>query len=180
MPSVLFRMGRANIQTEQTMHDRRRKAAKSGPPLRILVATSALLISLSATHASAQNAEGWVWTLYAEGASPVLAQEIPDTPQLKTTLECDSASKSVRVVVHGDNALTGGAVTLKSDSHSFAGEMRAEHASRHTTIRLDHPVFISFTASGILKLEQAAGSVDVTVERPYLNILRRFARLCAA
>ena len=181
MPPVLLRMGRANIQTEQQMHHRRRKPAFNGSPIRAFTAAATLTSGLlMAGQVMAQAPETWVWALYEDGPAPVLAQEIPDTPRLKTTLECDGTSKSVRVVVHGDNALTAGSVTLASGAQSVQSELKTEPGSKSASVRLDHPVFASFTANGALKLEQPSGAVDVTVEQPYLNILRRFSRLCAA
>ena len=43
----------------------------------------------------------WTWTLYAEAAPVVLANEVPDTASLRTTLECDPGSSIARVTVYG-------------------------------------------------------------------------------
>ena len=50
---------------------------------------------------SARPSEGWTWTLYSGDGPLVLANEIPDTPQLKAILECQPGSGIARLDLFG-------------------------------------------------------------------------------
>ena len=160
------------------MHDRRRQpTARKGHTVALISG----LILLTTTPATALGqARNWVWSLYPDGNLVVLAHEIPDTPELKTTLECEPDSNRVRITLYGPHQMTSGPATLLSGSRSNMGEIIARTDSVRAGIPADHPAFVSFTASGALRLEQNGQAMDLTVEQPYLNTLRRFARLCAA
>lgn len=157
------------------MHDRRRQPRA----LYGLACALAGLMMLTPDVSHSQSRQ-WVWSLYDDGDPVVLAQEIPDTPQLKTTLECETGSNRVRIVFYGSHALQNGAAMLHSGNRSAMGEISIRPDSIRTGLPADHPAFVSFTASGALRLEQNGQGIDLTVEQPYLNLLRRFARLCSA
>ena len=42
----------------------------------------------------------WTWTLYENTGTVVLAHEVPDTAQLRATLECEPGSGAVEVVLY--------------------------------------------------------------------------------
>lgn len=158
------------------MHDRKRQPnALKGQALALI--SGAMLLTATPSHAQTRN---WVWSLYPDGNTVVLAQEIPDTPELKTTLECEPQSNRVRIVLYGPHRMTSGPANILSGSRSSMGEIEARTDSIRAGLPADHPAFVSFTASGALKLDQNGQAMDLTVEQPYLNLLRRFARLCAA
>jgi len=178
------------------MHDRKRQPrAKSQAAIALftglLMLTPAQANAQNGQHRSPQNAQqsgqqnsaqnlNWVWNLYADSNPVVLAQEIPDTPQLKTTLECETGSNRVRVVLYGRHTLNGGTATLVSGNSRLVAEISPRPDNILTGLPADHPAFVSFTASGALRLEQNGESMDLVVQQPYLNLLRQFARLCAA
>lgn len=119
----------------------------------------------------------WTWTLY-EGEGPVvLAHEAPDTPQLKSTFECDPGSGVARVAVYGGD-LSGGFATVTAGSSSAATLAEAGRGKLSFALRTDHPVFGQFVAAGVLTVSSGARSQTVTVERAHLTRLRRFAELC--
>lgn len=158
------------------MHDRRRQPYA---PKGLSIALISGLMMLTTSPSQAQSRQ-WVWSLYADGSPVVLAQEIPDTPELKTTLECEPEGNRVRITLYGPHHMTSGPATIQSGSVSNIGEITTRADTVRAAIPADHPAFVSFTASGALQLEQNGQAIDLMVEQPYLNILRRFARLCAA
>ena len=64
-----------------------------------MIATFAGLALLAAQAAPPEAA--WTWTLYADEARVALAHEVPDTANLRFTLECDPASGVARVTFYG-------------------------------------------------------------------------------
>lgn len=174
------------------MHDRKRQPAAVIRTATAFIAGLLLLIPAQAntqnapqrsplnTAQSASQNPNWVWNLYADSNPVVLAQEIPDTPRLKTTLECETGSNRVRIVLYDSHKLTAGAATLRSGNSNAVAEVSPRTDSILTALPADHPAFVSFTASGALRLEQSSEAMDLVVQQPYLNLLRQFARLCAA
>ena len=61
--------------------------------------------------APAASTEAWTWTLYQGDGPTVLANEIPDTPRLKSTLECANGTGVARVTLY-NSALAAGFATL--------------------------------------------------------------------
>lgn len=138
------------------------------------VAAAALVLG---APASAQR-QGWTWTLY-EGEGPlVLANEIPDTPRLRATLECDPGSGVTRVSLYEVEAPAGFA-TARSGQATAAIEVTQARGRLQTALRTDHPVFAAFAAGGRLVLELAEGEHAVEFGRAALPRLRRFAELCS-
>lgn len=131
--------------------------------------------AMLATVAALQG--GWTWTLY-EGAGPlVLAHEIPDTPQLKATLECTPGTGVARIDLYGP-AEGSGMATLASGTASATAESEAEGDHRSIALRTDHPVFGQFVITGALDVAVAGRHQALAVETAHLSKLRRFAELC--
>ncbi len=121
---------------------------------------------------------GWTWTLYADEARVALANEVPDTPSLRFTLECDPTSGVARVAFYGGAAETGMA-RVTAGAASAVTESTAERGALKLTLRTDHPVFAAFAAEG--RLTAAVGDQRRAVEVPRLHLakLRRFTELCS-
>ena len=141
-----------------------------------------MMLILSAVMAVAMQAAptaGWTWSLY-EGDGPlVLANEIPDTAELRATLQCQPGSGAVSVAVYGDDAtagfarITAGGVTATSEARIGRG------GKLETAIPVDHPAFSAFVADGRMTITVGDSADTITVERPHLAKLRRFADRCA-
>jgi hypothetical protein len=112
----------------------------------------------------------------------VLANEVPDTPQLRTTFECTPGSGVARVSVYG-GTLSAGFASVTSGAGSGAQAQSQAEAGRggklSLAVRTDHPVFGQFVASGDLALSVGDQRQTVTVEPAHLAKLRRFADLCS-
>jgi len=139
-------------------------------------------LALSALTGSPVQSTAWTWTLY-EGTGPVvLANEVPDTPQLRTTFECTPGSGVARVSVYG-GTLSAGFASVTSGAGSGAQAQSQAEAGRggklSLAVRTDHPVFGQFVASGDLALSVGDQRQTVTVEPAHLAKLRRFADLCS-
>lgn len=131
----------------------------------------AAAIALLATQA------GWTWTLY-EGEGPlVLAHEIPDSPQLRATLECEPGAGVARLDLYGAGGL-GGMATVASGDAAAQTESVGAADHRSLAIRSDHPVFGQFILTGQLAITVAGQSQSVEVQPAHLAKLRRFAELC--
>ena len=74
-----------------------------------------MMLILSALMAAAiQTAPGagWTWSLY-EGEGPlVLANDIPDTAELRSTFQCQAGSGAVTISVYGEPATAVRAVCI--------------------------------------------------------------------
>ena len=136
----------------------------------------AALLGAAIQNGSAANL--WTWALYEDEGPLVLANEIPDTPQLRSTLECEPGSGVARVSIFGSPMgagfirVTAGAATATTETDG------ARRDKTQVTLRTDHPVFTQFVASGALSLVMADQSRAITVERSHRAKLRRFAGLC--
>lgn len=122
-------------------------------------------------------AEPWTWTLYSGDGPLVLANEIPDTPQLRATLECAPGSSIARVTFYETPGADGFA-TAASGPASAGVEARSRRGRLETALRADHPVFAAFLASGRLSVTVGEHAASIEVDRPNLPKLRRFAELC--
>lgn len=148
----------------------------------IAVAASASL-ALSALTGSPSQVAAWTWTLY-EGRGPiVLANEVPDTPQLRTTFECNAGSAVARLSVYG-GPLTAGFASVTSGSGPSAAQAQSQaEAGRggrlSLAIRTDHPVFGQFVSNGELAVAVGDQRQTIEVEPAHLAKLRRFADLCS-
>lgn len=145
-----------------------------------LLGALAAAVTVLGGQAAAQtaNPSAWTWTLY-EGEGPlVLANEIPDTPRLRATLECEPGSGVTRVSFYEAEAAAGFA-TARSGQATAAVEVTSTRGRLQTALRTDHPVFAAFAASGRLELEFADREEVVEIGRAALPRLRRFAELCS-
>ena len=120
----------------------------------------------------------WTWTLYTDEARLALANEVPDTPNLRFTLECDPRSGVARVTLYGGQAETAMARVTAGDAAAVT-EATAERGGLKMALRTDHPVFAAFAADGRLAVAVGAQRRTVEVPRPHLAKLRRFAELCS-
>lgn len=138
-----------------------------------------ILSALMAVALQAAPAAGWTWSLY-EGEGPmVLANDIPDTAELRATLQCQPGSGAVSVAIYGEGAsagfarITAGGVTATSEARA------GRRGKLETAIPVDHPAFSAFVADGRMTITVGADANTITVERPHLAKLRRFADRCA-
>jgi len=120
----------------------------------------------------------WTWTLYTDEARVALANEVPDTPDLRFTLECDPASGVAQMAFYGGAAETGMARVTAGEA-SAVTESTAERGALKLTLRTDHPVFAAFAAEGRLTAAVGEQRRAVEVPRPHLAKLRRFTELCS-
>lgn len=141
---------------------------------------------IMAVIASTQPVErgGWTWSLYGvgEGGTVVLANEIPDTPDLRATLECEPGSGAARVSVFGAEGAASGYVSIRSGAATATsqGEVdREDGATRLTaSLRLEHPVFTAFLTNGELTLNQNGQDWMVRLGRRHRGLLTDFAVAC--
>ncbi len=138
------------------------------------------LAAILALHAGSPQADGWVWSLYEDARETVLAREIPDTDRLTTTLACAPGSGRV-VVSFYDLPARPGFATFRSGDASGTAQMAAGDASDpfSLTLRTDHPAVANFTATGSLEVVAGDQTRAISVSRPHLAKLRRFAEICA-
>ncbi len=134
-------------------------------------------MSLALTLQATPSAEAWTWTLYADNGPLVLANEVPDTPRLRTTLECAPGSSIVRLTLY-DAAPAEGIVVVTSGAASANAEAQPRRGQLQTMLRADHPVFAAFLANGKLQVAVGEQSSAIEIDRANLSKLRRFAELC--
>lgn len=134
----------------------------------------ALALTLQTTPTPAA---AWTWTLYTDNGPLVLANEIPDTPRLRATLECAPGSSIVRLTLY-DAAPAEGIATITSGAVSANAEVRPRRGQLQTMLRADHPVFAAFLANGKLQVAVGEQTSPVEIDRANLSKLRRFAELC--
>lgn len=121
---------------------------------------------------------GWTWTLYEDGGPLVLANEVPDTPQLRTVLECRPGSGVARVDLYGDTLGSGFAI-IASGNAAATGQTGPGTGKQSVVLRIDHPVFAQFMDNGTLDVAVAGVHQTIAVPADHLGKLRRFAELCA-
>ncbi|WAC59196.1 hypothetical protein [Brevundimonas sp. SL130] len=148
------------------------------------ILSAVLALALQTPPPQAQAASAWTWTLY-EGEGPmVLANELPDTPALKATLQCAPGSGVVDLALYDGGGrrlqVQPGFARLTSGEVTTTSEVRAGRGGRvETTVRTDHPLFAAFVRSGDMALMTGDQTLAVKVDRPHLAKLRRFADRCA-
>lgn len=124
-------------------------------------------------------APAWTWALY-EGDTLTLANEIPDTPRLRATFECDPGSSVAKLTLYGGApSVNGMAQVSAGQSTATVAVSNGARGSGVLTVRTDHPVFAAFTAGGQMNVRASDAGVTVVVEPDHLAKLRRFAELCA-
>lgn len=126
------------------------------------------------------QAPSWTWTLY-DGSSPiVLANERPDTPDLRSTLECEPASSVVKVTLYGSTLGTGVATVSSGDASAAVQTTAAPDGAVVAPLRTDHPVFSGFAASGSIAFVVGPNRQGLEIPQTDLAKLRRFADLCSS
>ena len=140
----------------------------------------AILAGLTLLAAQTSQPEpAWTWTLYADAAPVVLANEVPDTANLRFTLECDPGSGVARVTLYGGEGGAGMAQVTAGDASAVAESEAGRGGGMKLALRADHPVFAAFAAEGRLSVAVAEQRRSVEVPRAHLAKLRRFAELCS-
>ena len=90
-----------------------------------LIASALMALALQAAPAS-----GWTWSLY-EGEGPlVLANDIPDTAALRSTLQCQAGSGAVTIAIYGEPA-TAGFARITAGGNTAASEARPVQKRSH-------------------------------------------------
>ena len=144
----------------------------------------AWMIAAALVAAQPSAAERWTWTLYESGgdAPVVLANEIPDTANLRATLECEPGSGAAHVAVYGVEGASTGYVAIHSGDARAAsqGETAEEAGVERLTasLRLEHPVFAAFVETGRLSLVQGENRWPVRVPATYRQLIADFAVAC--
>lgn len=137
-----------------------------------------ILAALAALSMQGRPAVVWTWALY-EGPTITLANEVPDTPRLRATFECEPRSSVARLTLYGGAPSTNGFAQLSAGQSSAPVEVTdGARDADVMTLRTDHPVFAAFMASGQLNVRAQDTAVTVVVEPEHLAKLRRFAELC--
>lgn len=136
----------------------------------------AALVSLALQNGSPANL--WTWALYETDGPLVLANEVPDTPQLHSTLECEAGSGVARLSIFGPPMGTGFVQVTAGDATATTETDASRRERTQVTLRTDHPVFTQFVASGAINLAIANRTRAISVDRQHRAKLRRFAGLC--
>ena len=139
----------------------------------------ALFVVVALAAQTAPPEPAWTWTLYADAEPVVLAQEIPDTANLRTTLECDPSTSVARLTLYGGAPLTGMARVTAGDASAVAEAATARAGTTRLALRTDHPVFAAFTVDGRMAVIVGDHRRPVEVPSAHLAKLRRFAELCS-
>ena len=139
---------------------------------------SVVLSALLAAALQAAPASGWSWTLYESDGPLVLAEEIPDTTRLRTTLECQPGTGAVMLHLY-TNAAAGDFARITAGQATAASEARVARGRLETSVRVDHPAFIAFVAGEPMTVVAGAASNRVVMPAEHLPRLRRFADRCA-
>ena len=135
----------------------------------------ALALALQTTPADA----AWTWTLYADDAPVVLANEVPDTPSLRTTMECDPGSSVARLTLYQAEGLAGMGRIASGEARAVTQVETARGGVSRLALRTDHPVFTAFAGSGPLTISVGGTRQSVEIPAAHLAKLRRFVELCS-
>jgi hypothetical protein len=128
---------------------------------------------------TAPSASAWTWTLYADSAPIVLANEAPDTPNLRATLECTPGSSVAMITLYGGAAASGVARASAGQATAVTEAEAGRNGGFKAPVRVDHPVFAAFVMDGRLSLAIGEERRAIEVPAAHLAKLRRFAELCA-
>lgn len=139
----------------------------------MILTVAALAIALQ----TSSPAGGWTWTLYENSGPLVLANEVPDTPRLRATLECERGSSIVSLNLY-DQAPAAGIANLTSGEAVANAEVETRRGRVQTSVRVDQPVFAAFQATGRMDIAVGERELKVEVDRPNLGKLRRFSEQC--
>jgi hypothetical protein len=128
---------------------------------------------------AAPQTPSWTWTLYDSSGPVVLANERPDTPDLRSTLECNPGSGLARVSVYSSDLVSGFASITSGDASATVEATASGDGAIVAPLRTDHPVFARFTATGNLALAVGEHRQTIEIGTADLAKLRRFADLCS-
>ena len=144
----------------------------------LLAGLAAAALALQSASASPPET-AWTWTLYADEAPVVLANEVPDTPRLRTVLECEPGASVAQMTLYGGQTPAGMAQVSAGEASGVAELAAGRPGALRLALRTDHPVFAAFAAEG--RLTVSAGDQQRRIEVPaeHLAKLRRFAELCS-
>lgn len=145
--------------------------------------TAWLLMAAALAGQSPEQAR-WTWTLYGaeDEGQVVLANEIPDTPHLRATLECEPGSGAVMVSIFDRDEADGGYVSIRSGQASTASQGERTDSGGATrltaSLRTEHPVFAAFLETRSLTLHQGENRWAVRVDARHGALLTDFAAAC--
>jgi len=139
----------------------------------------ALFVIAALAAQSLPPESAWTWTLYSDAEPVVLAHEVPDTANLRTTLECDPGASVARLTLYGGAALAGMARVTAGEASAVAEAATARSGATRLALRTDHPVFAAFTVDGRLAIIVGDERRPVEIPAAHLAKLRRFAELCS-
>lgn len=139
----------------------------------------ALIGAFALTLQTAPTAPAWTWTLYADDAPVVLANEVPDTPDLRTTMECDPGSSVARLTLYHSGGLTGIGRIVSGEAQAVTQVEPGRNDASRLALRTDHPVFTAFAGSGSLTISVAEAQRSIEIPPAHLAKLRRFVELCS-
>ena len=139
----------------------------------------ALFVAAALAAQTTPPEPAWTWTLYADAEPVVLANEVPDTANLRATLECDPGSSVARLTLYGGAALAGMARVTAGEASAVAEAATARAGVSRLALRTDHPVFAAFIVDGRMAILVGEQRRPVEVPASHLAKLRRFAELCA-
>lgn len=139
----------------------------------------AILAALALAGQNAPAEAGWTWTLYEDDTPVVLANEVPDTPRLRATLECEPASGVARFIWYGGSHEGGMAQVAAGQASAMAQAEAQRDGGLKLALPTDHPVFAAFAADGRLAVAVTEQREALEVPRAHLAKLRRFAELCS-
>lgn len=141
--------------------------------------TAVLTAALLATAGAAAAQSGWTWSLYEGGGAITLAHEVPETDQLRATLECTPGQNRLAVTVYGVRPAAPFA-TLAAGGASATAQLEAVRGEAiRAAVALDHPVVTALAANGQMTLDSGGRSEVIHVPRAHLAKLRRLVELCA-
>ena len=136
--------------------------------------------SLLQASAPALPAQGWVWTLYDNGnPTVVLAEEVPDTPHLRATLECVQGSSQARLIHYQAPDAASGSANLSAGTARQEAPATIAGQRLSLSLNVGTPVFRGLITSGRLSFSLEDQTTEVRFDRQSLPRLRRFAELCA-
>jgi hypothetical protein len=138
-----------------------------------------LISALALTLQTAPADAAWTWTLYADDAPVVLANEVPDTPNLRTTMECDPGSSVARLTLYQGDGLAGMGRITSGEARAVTQVETARGGASRLALRTDHPVFAAFASSGALTVSVGEARQTVEIPAAHLAKLRRFVELCS-
>jgi len=138
----------------------------------------AFLAAMALSMQIVPPASAWTWTLYADDAPIVLANEVTDTAHLRATLECDPGSSVARLTLYGV-AMSGVARITAGDAVAMGEAEAGRGESTRLTLRTDHPAFAAFAADGRMSVLVGDHRRPIEVPAAHLAKLRRFSELCS-